>query len=71
MECQDYITESDEKVISNHIITAVFEKVDVEESGLPFPDVKDSNWYHDAVEYVYGEGLWRAPAASRLRPTEP
>ncbi len=56
------------KVISKHTITAVFEKVDVEESGLPFTDVKSGDWYHDAVEYVYGEGLMAGTSGKLFTP---
>lgn len=49
-------------------ITAVFEKVDVEESGLPFTDVKSGDWYHDAVEYVYGEGLMAGTSGKLFTP---
>ena len=43
-----------EKVTAKHTVSAVFEKA---EGKLPFTDVKDGAWYHDAVEYVYEKGL--------------
>ena len=31
--------------------------VEVQPEPLPFTDVKESNWFHDAVRYVYDNGL--------------
>lgn len=38
--------------------------------GLPFTDLEPGAWYYDAVEYVYENGLWQAPAVQPSAPME-
>lgn len=37
-------------------------------SAHPFRDVSRSSWYNDAVEYVYGEGIFGGVASGRFSP---
>lgn len=37
---------------------------------LPFTDVKDSDWYYDAVAFVYGKGYFSGTAADAFSPND-
>lgn len=37
-------------------------------SDLPFSDVKEEHWFHEAVQYVYGSGLMNGTSATLFSP---
>jgi len=43
-------------------------EVEFELSGSPFDDVRENNWFYDAVVYVYGEGLMNGTSATHFSP---
>ncbi len=48
-------------------VTVTF-KPGVETVGLPFTDVKDSDWFYDSVKYVYEKGLMNGTAGDKFSP---
>lgn len=38
---------------------------------LPFADVRESDWYYSAVQYVYGQSLMNGTTTDRFSPNEP
>lgn len=38
--------------------------------NLPFTDVNTTDWYHDAVQYVYGKGMMSGTSATAFAPNE-
>lgn len=55
-----------QNVKENHTISAVFEKMVVK---LPFTDVGVGDWFRDAVEYAYGNGLMNGTSATKFSPS--
>lgn len=49
-------------------VSAVFEAEAVQQPQLPFTDVPAGSWYHDAVQYVYEQGLMGGTGSGRFSP---
>ena len=50
--------------------TAVTVKATFQEgSAMPFADVAESNWFYDAVAYVYGNGMMNGTGATKFAPS--
>ena len=51
-------------------VTSVTPVTPVPPEKLPFADVADNAWYHDAVEYVYNKGVMSGISASTFAPNQ-
>ena len=45
--------------------------VEVQTEPLPFTDVSETDWFHDAVQYVYDNGLMGGVGDNRFAPNNP
>ena len=57
-----------ENVAGNHTIEARFQKEGERPQWNPFEDVREGDWFHDDVRYVYEDGLMRGVSATRFSP---
>ncbi len=55
---------------SNAEISASFVKVATPDTGLPFRDIERSDWYYEAVKYVYAEGMMGETATDLFSPKQ-
>lgn len=50
------------------VIDAIKTLADLEAEKLPFVDVKESDWFYDAVKYVYSNGLMQGVSETAFSP---
>lgn len=48
-------------------VTVAFERI-TDDTGLPFADVAPASWYHDAVQYVYENGMMNGTSDTLFSP---
>lgn len=58
-----------ENVTARHTIEARFEKAEEGGNASPFLDVKDSDWFAEAVQYVAEKGLMNGTSATKFSPS--
>lgn len=58
-----------ENVTAKHTIEARFEKAEEGGNASPFLDVKDSDWFAEAVQYVAEKGLMNGTSATKFSPS--
>lgn len=49
-------------------VKALFVKIDAESESMPFTDVTETDWYADAVRYVYEHGLMAGTSVTTFSP---
>lgn len=52
---------------SDDEVTVAFERI-TDDTGLPFADVAPASWYHDAVQYVYENGMMNGTSDTLFSP---
>lgn len=52
---------------SDDEVTVAFERM-TDDTGLPFADVTPASWYHDAVQYVYENGMMNGTSDTLFSP---
>ena len=57
-----------EKVTKAHTIEATFRKIPDKAAWNPFVDVREGDWFHDGVKYVYQRDLMSGTADDRFSP---
>lgn len=50
------------------VLDGAYTKADLEQFLLPFTDVRESDWFHNAVLYVYINGLMNGTSATTFEP---
>lgn len=59
-----------EKVTAAHTIAASFKAEPGKAAWNPFTDVRENDWFHDAVRYAYEHGLMRGTSETAFSPAE-
>ncbi len=55
-------------VVSSEMAAELYKEATSSDEPLPFTDVKESDWFYDAVKYVYNEGMMNGTSETTFAP---